>query len=99
METDEILKVDERKVIRKGDKILFTLYQEQEYSEETRKNIVKDLKEQLKRNEEWLRSFEKIKIENIERLTRMLEDNKKKLEKDSEMLKKTIDLWENPVSE
>jgi len=98
METDEILKVDERKVIRKGDKILFTLYQEQEYSEETRKNIVKDLKEQLKKNEDWLRNFEKIKIENIERLTRMLEDNKKKLEKDNEMLKKTIDLWENPIS-
>ena len=69
--------------------------QEQEYESETKDNILKDLKEKLKQNIEWLSNFEKVKEEQVKRLTEMLEQNKIKLTEENKFLEEGITLWEN----
>jgi len=96
LKEEQILKVDERKVVKSGDKILFTLYQEQEYTEEARQNIIKDMEEKLKQSKEWVSNIEKIKVENVTRLVDMLEKNKLKMMKDIEFLEQGLDTWKNP---
>lgn len=90
---------DDRRVIRKGDKLVFKLEQIQEYEPEVRVKLLEGWNKELKEKTEWLSKYD----EHLEIAKKDVETQlgfaKKKIEKDIEDLKKGIQIWDNVIEE
>lgn len=90
----EMLK-DERKVVRRGDKLIFTHYQEQEYDEKTRLNFLKAWKKEKAEKQKWLKEFEKHKKDAMDLAGRQLDLLRNQIIKDIENIDEGVDIWGN----
>ncbi len=88
-----------REVVKRGDKIIFKLTQEQEYEPSVRENLLKEWEKELKEKKEWLKKFEEHKKLAMEETSKQMDMLKEKIERDIKNLNEGIEIWKNVKDE
>jgi hypothetical protein len=86
---------NERKLIEKNGKYIFTLNQEQEYEPETRTNMIAEWKKEIEEKEAWLKNKPQLEKTAIAEVKSQINSMEGKLKTDIRNAKEALKLWEN----
>lgn len=86
---------DDRKVVRKGEKLLFRLIQEQEYEGGMDKQLITSWQKELHDKNKWLSDFEAHKKLACEKAVEELTHMKTQIETDIKNIEDGMKIWTN----
>lgn len=98
----ELLK-DERKIVKRGDKFIFYLEQQQEYPQEAVEQMIESWKKEVKEKEEWLKNKDKL-IKEMNKAAKKeikvrIEQMEEQVKSDIASAREAIKLWTNYTEE
>jgi len=89
------LLIDERKVVRRGEKLIFKFQQEQEYEKDMDKTLIENWQKEMHEKKSWIKNYPKHLEQAQKQVEKELIAMKDKMETDLKNIEEGIKIWSN----